>query len=91
MTDDEKGFQLVEAITSLAGVKSAEVYKKSTGENVWDVLVSTETGRLVEQTLAGKEDLEILQKYIELVVSVGDSNIRSYPSYQEQIDEQNKS
>ncbi len=91
MSDDEKGFQLIEAITGLNGVKSCEVYKKSTGENVWDVLVSTENGRLIEQTLSGKDDLEILQKYIELVTSIGDSNIRSYPNYQEQIDEQDES
>ena len=43
MTSDDKGFTLVEAITALPGVKSAEVYKKSTGEDVWDVLVSTGT------------------------------------------------
>ncbi len=91
MSVDEKGFQLIEAITGLSGVKSCEVYKKSTGESVWDVLVSTENGRLIEQTLSGKGDLEILQKYIELVASVGDSNIRSYPNYQEQIDEQDES
>ena len=77
---DEKGFKLIEAVTSLEGVVACEVYKKSTGENVWDILVSTENGRLIEQTLSGKEDLELLQKYIALVTSVGDSNIRSYPN-----------
>ncbi len=77
---DEKGFKLIEAVTSLEGVIACEVYKKSTGENVWDILVSTENGRLIEQTLSSKEDLELLQKYIALVTSVGDSNIRSYPN-----------
>ena len=77
---DETGFKLIEAVTSLEGVVACEVYKKSTGENVWDILVSTENGRLIEQTLSGKEDLELLQKYIALVTSVGDSNIRSYPN-----------
>lgn len=77
---DDKGFRLVELITSLEGVKACEAYKKSTGENVWDILVSTENGRLIEQTLSSKEDLELLQKYIALVTSVGDSNIRSYPN-----------
>ena len=77
---DEKGFKLIEAVTSLEGVVACEVYKKSTGENVWDILVSTENGRLIEQTLSSKEDLELLQKYIALVTSVGDSNIRSYPN-----------
>ena len=77
---EDKGFRLVELITSLEGVKAWEAYKKSTGENVWDILVSTENGRLIEQTLSSKEDLELLQKYIALVTSVGDSNIRSYPN-----------
>ena len=53
---DEKGFKLIEAVTSLEGVVACEVYKKSTGENVWDILVSTENGRLIEQTLSSKED-----------------------------------
>ncbi len=76
----EKGYKLIEAITSLDGVKAAEVYQKSTGENVWDILVSTENGRLVEGTLASKEDLALLQEYLKIVVSLGDSNLRSYPN-----------
>ena len=88
---DDKGFRLIEAITSLDGVKSCEVYKKSTGENVWDILVATENGRLVEQTLSSRADLELLEKYIALVATVGDSNIRSYPNVvlEGDIDEQN--
>ncbi len=77
---DEKSFKLIEAITGLDGVKASEVYKKSTGENVWDVLVSTDNGRLVEGTIASREDLELLEKYLKIVVSLGDSNLRSYPN-----------
>jgi hypothetical protein len=90
----KKGFKLIEAITSLDGVKATEVYQKSTGENVWDILVSTENGRLVEGTLASKEDLALLQEYLKVVVSLGDSNLRSYPNVvgEEDIDyEQPKS
>lgn len=77
---DEKGFKLIESITALDGVKASEVYKKSTGENVWDILVSTENGRLIEGTLASKEDLALFHEYLKIVVSLGDSNLRSYPN-----------
>ena len=76
----DKSFKLIENITALDGVKSAEVYQKSTGDNVWDILVATENGRLVEQTLACKEDLEMFERYLEVIVTLGDSNLRSYPN-----------
>ena len=92
MSEDEKSFKLIEAITGLDGVKASEVYKKSTDENVWDILISTENGRLIEGTLASKEDLALLEEYLKVVVSLGDSNLRSYPNVvgEEDIDyEQN--
>ena len=89
MSNDDKAFKLIEAITELEGVVSSEVYRKSTGENVYDVLVKTENGRLVEQTLSNRSDLELLEKYIALVVSAGDSNIRSYPNIDSEQNEQN--
>ena len=76
----DKQFKLIENIVALDGVKAAEAYKKSTGENVWDVLVSTENGRLVEGTLACREDLALLEEYLRVVVSLGESNLRSYPN-----------
>ncbi len=85
---DEKSFKLIEAITSLDGVEATEVYKKSTGENVYDILVKTENGRLIEGTLASKEDLALFHKYLGVVLDLGDSNLRSYPHLEEQINEQ---
>ena len=82
---DEKSFKLIEAITGLDGVKASEVYKKPHG-NVWDVLVSTENGRLVEGTIASRADLELLEKYLKIVVSLGDSNLRSYPNVTQEGD-----
>ncbi len=75
----DKGFKLNEGITALDGVKSAEAYQKSTGENVWDVLVSTDNGHLVSGTLASAKDLELLEAYIRAVVALGESNLRNYP------------
>ncbi len=66
----DKQFKLIEGIVALDGVKAAEAYKKSTGENVWDVLVSTENGRLVEGTLACKEDLALVESSIEIPVQL---------------------
>lgn len=51
MSNNEKAFRLIEAITALDGVVGSEVYQKSTGENVYDILVKTENGRLIEGTL----------------------------------------
>jgi len=79
----DKAFQLIEAITALDGVVASEVYKKSTGENVYDVLVRTENGRLVEGTLASKDDLELFHKYLSVVLDLGSSNLRSYPNIYE--------
>jgi len=88
----DKAFQLIEAITSLDGVVATEVYKKSTGESVYDVLVRTENGRLVEGTLASKDDLELFHKYLSVVLDLGSSNLRSYPNIYEGVsDEQDKS
>ncbi len=75
----DKGFKLIEGITALDGVKATEVYQKSTGENVWDILVSTDNGQLVEGTLASAKDLEMLEAYIRVVVALGESNLRNYP------------
>ena len=79
----DKAFQLIEAITALDGVVASEVYKKSTGENVYDVLVKTENGRLIEGTLASKDDLELFHKYLSVVLDLGSSNLRSYPNIYE--------
>lgn len=79
----DKAFQLIEAITSLDGVVASEVYKKSTGENVFDILVKTENGRLIEGTLASKDDLELFHKYLSVVLDLGSSNLRSYPNIDE--------
>ena len=88
----DKAFQLIEAITSLDGVVASEVYKKSTGENVYDVLVKTENGRLIEGTLASKDDLELFHKYLSVILDLGSSNLRSYPNIDEGFsDEQDKS
>ena len=75
----DKQFKLIENIVALDGVKAAEAYQKSTGDNVWDVLVSTENGQLVEGTLSSAKDLELLEAYIRVVVALGDSNLRNYP------------
>ena len=88
----DKAFQLIEAIKALDGVVASEVYKKSTGENVYDVLVKTENGRLIEGTLASKDDLELFHKYLSVVLDLGSSNLRSYPNIDEgSSDEQDKS
>ena len=88
----DKAFQLIEAITALDGVVASEVYKKSTGENVYDVLVKTENGRLIEGTLASKDDLELFHKYLSVVLDLGSLNLRSYPNIDEGLsDEQDKS
>ena len=88
MSNDEKAFQLIEAITSLEGVVGSEVYRKSTGENVFDILVKTENGRLIEGTLASKDDLELFHKYLSVVLDLGNSNLRSYPNIEEEFDDQ---
>lgn len=85
MSSDEKAFQLIEAITSLDGVVGSEVYRKSTGENVYDILVKTENGRLIEGTLASKDDLKLFHEYLSVVLSLGNSNLRSYPNIEEGI------
>jgi len=88
----DKAFQLIEAITALDGVVATEVYRKSTGDNVYDVLVKTENGRLIEGTLASKDDLELFHKYLSVVLDLGSSNLRSYPNIDEGFsDEQDKS
>jgi len=81
MSDKDKQFKLIESICSLDGVKAAEAYKKIHSGNVWDVLVSLDNGRLVEQTLSSREDLAILDEYIKAVVKIPEgSNVRSYPN-----------
>ena len=80
----DKAFKLIEAITSLEGVVASEVYKKSTGENVYDILVKTVNGRLIEGTLASKEDLELFHKYLSVVLDLGSSNLRSYPNFEKE-------
>lgn len=88
----DKAFQLIEAITALDGVVASEVYQKSTGENVYDVLVKTENGRLIEGTLASRDDLELFHKYLSVILELGSSNLRSYPNIDEGFsDEQDKS
>jgi hypothetical protein len=83
VSNDEKAFKLIEAITSLDGVVGSEVYRKSTGENVYDILVKTENGRLIEGTLASKGDLDLFHKYLSTVLDLGNSNLRSYPNIDE--------
>ena len=85
MGNDDKAFKLIEAITALDGVVGSEVYQKSTGDNVFDVLVKTENGRLIEGTLASKEDLELFHKYLVMILELGSSNLRSYPNIEEGI------
>jgi len=89
MSKDEKAFKLIEQITALDGVESSEVYQKSTGENVFDVLVKTNTGQLIEGTLASSKDLEIFHAYLQCVLALGDSNLRNHPNFEEKTDEQN--
>ena len=81
MSDKDKQRRLIESIRNLCGVKAAEAYKKVHSGNVWDVLVSLENGRLVEQTLGSREDLAILDEYIKDVIKIPEgSNVRSYPN-----------
>lgn len=87
MGNDEKAFKLIESITALDGVVGSEVYRKSTGDNVFDILVKTENGRLIEGTLASKEDLELFHKYLVMVLELGSSNLRSYPNIDEGLHE----
>lgn len=74
----DKQFKLIENIVALDGVKSAEAYQKSTGENVWYVLVNTDNGRLVEGTLACKDDLALFEEYLRVVVSIGERDFMSH-------------
>jgi len=84
----DKQFQLTEALCEIDGVSAAEAYKKSTGENVWDVLVKTENGHLVEGRISTQGCLKKLHAYISTVIELGDSNFRNYPDF-ESKDEQN--
>ena len=89
MSNDDKAFRLIEEITTLDGVVATEAYQKSTGENVFDILVKTETGQLIEGTLASAKDLEIFQAYLSCVLALGDSNFRNYPKFEDKTNEQN--
>jgi len=81
MSEKDKQLKLIESICAIDGVKAAEAYKKVHGGNVWDVLVSLDNGRLVEQTLSSREDLAVLDEYIKAVAKIpSGSNVRSYPN-----------
>ena len=75
-----KKFKLIENIVALDGVKSAEVYRKSTGHDVWDILVRLEDDRLVWGTVACKNDLELFEEYLRAIVPLGNSDLESYPN-----------
>ena len=89
MSNKDKVTKLVEEITALYGVEATEAYQKSTGENVFDILVKTDTGQLIEGTLASAKDLEIFQAYLSCVLALGESNFRNYPKFEDKTDEQN--
>ena len=58
----------------------------ATNDEMIDQEVQTDNPGSVSTGTQKPEDQdpeELLQKYIELVVSVGDSNIRSYPNFEE--------
>ena len=84
MVNEEKAFKLAEKICGWEGVVACECYAKSLSEATYDVLVKTETGQLVEGTVAGPRDLELFRRYVESVVELADTNFRNYPNFKEQ-------
>ena len=89
MSNNDKVFKLIEESTALDGVVATEVYQKSTGENIFDILVKTETGQLIEGTLASAKDLEVFHAYLGCVLALVDSNFRNYPKFEDKTNEQN--
>ena len=78
---ESKKERLTKALLGLVGVKAAECYEKSVPKGTFDILVSTENGRLIEATLSCKNDLEMIEKYVSLVITFDrECNIRSYPN-----------
>lgn len=77
---DKKAFALSERLCGWDGVESCEVYRKPIDEIVYDVLVKTTSGQLIEGTINNLKELELMLAYIDVVNSLEDLNFRNYPN-----------
>lgn len=90
MEKEDKALRLREELLGLEGVVAAEAYKKSMTEATYDVLIKTENGQLVEGTISGPRELELMLRYLDIVLEMDRRNFRNYPNFEEEI-EQDKS
>ena len=84
MSDSEKDFQLLEQITALNGVESAEVYRKRDAGRVYDILVKTSNGHMIEGTVKCQESLIAFHNYLQAVIALEGHYFRNYPNIEKE-------
>jgi len=84
MSDNDKDFQLLEQITALTGVESAEVYRKKDAERVYDILVKTSNGHMIEGTVKCQETLLAFHEYLQAVLALKTHYFRNYPNIEKE-------
>ncbi len=78
--EDRKAFALSEKLCGWDGVESCEVYRKPVEAIIYDVLVKTSTGQLIEGTISNIDEMELMLKYVDIVNGLKDLNFRNYPN-----------
>lgn len=84
---EEKAFKLSEKLCGLEGVTGCEVYAKSLEKTTYDVLIKTENGQLIEGTVSGPVDLELMLRYLDVVLEMDKRNFRNYPNLEKEIEQ----
>ncbi len=80
----DKDFELLEQITALNGVESAEVYRKKGEGRVYDILVKTSNGHMIEGTVKCQETLVAFHSYLQAVLALGGHYFRNYPNIEKE-------